>query len=391
VLPEDVALRCWKEAVVAEAIAGLTHLRVVRRSAAYVTALVVLAALLVGVAAAVQGEGPASAAPAVAAAPCTATALATLGGAQGNAVAVSSNGLVTGYAEDSRGTPQPVLWQAGKLTRIATGLVNVSPTGVNSRGEVVGRGVESSTLEEVGWQWFGGRTSLLKAPAGTVAVPSAISNSGLIVGALASDDDGAANPTSGEAPERAATWASASAAAKLLPVLPGDVGAHAYAVNKNGVVVGNSQAEDHFTPVVWDASGHVTALPAIAGGWGIARGIDDSGVVVGDAAPASGDPEALTWDLRHHQKRLGTAHGRATQGKGLVHGRAVGQTEVRGADGVDRPQALLWDDTGNAAPLPPLPGDSAAGVNAAADGGLVAGFSSNARAMRRPMTWTCAP
>lgn len=367
----------------AEAFADVIHRRDFRLGAAYAAVLIVLAAPA-GIAVSTHwadtaATAPPSAAP-PAAAPCRANALPTLGGAQGNAVAVSSNGLVTGYAEDGGGTPQPVLWHAGKATRIVTGLVHVSPTGVNSRGEVIGRGLEPVTLEEIGWHWARGRVTLLKVPTGTVASPSAISDSGLIVGGLASDD---------EAPGRAASWASAGASAKILSALPGDLGAQASGVNRRGVVVGTSEAADHVTPVVWDAAGRVRALPGIGGGWGIARGIDESGLVVGDVAPATGDPEAVMWAVGLSQKRLGLANGRSTQGKGLVHGRAVGQTEVRGADGVDRPVALLWLGNRNPAVLPPLPGDAAAGVNATAENGLVAGFSSDARGMRRPMTWTC--
>ena len=36
--------------------------------------------------------------------------------------------------------PQPVLWSGGAAQKITTGLTNVSPTGVNARGEVVGVG-----------------------------------------------------------------------------------------------------------------------------------------------------------------------------------------------------------------------------------------------------------
>lgn len=363
--------------------------RDVRLGAAYAAALIFLATPA-GIAMVTHRSDTASTASTTppTAAPCHPTALPTLGGVQGNAVAVSSNGLVTGYAEDGGGTPQPVLWRAGKVTRIATGLAQVSPTAVNSRGEVVGHGVEPVTLEEVGWHWVGGRVTLLKVPTGAVASPSAISDSGLIVGGLASDDDGA-HPASGEAPDRAAIWASAGTSARVLSALPGDLGAHAFGVNRRGVVVGISEAADHFTPVVWDVAGRVRALPGIGGSWGIARGIDDSGLVFGDVAPASGDPEAVVWDAGRSQKRLGPASGRSTQGKGVVHGYAVGQTEVRGTDGVDRPKALLWRGTSKPAPLPPRPGDAGAGVNAAAGNGLVVGFSSDARGVRRPMTWMC--
>ena len=75
-----------------------------------------------------------------------------------------------------------------------------------------------------------------------------------------------------------------------------------------------------------------------------------------------------------------------------MHGRAVGTTEVRGGDGVDRPQAVLFDADSNVSTLPPLSGDPGAGVTAAAGStGVAVGFSSGDSASRKPMTWTCAP
>src|SRR6185312_1413757 len=191
------------------------HRSTLWRGVLYGGVIAALTAPTVAYAASRPQQGAAAVAPAVpaAAAPCTPKELPTLGGAQGSALAVSSDGLVAGFASDSSETPQPVLWRNGTPERIDTGLINVSPTGVNARGEVVGVGVEASSLDQVGWRWQAGKTTLLKAPAGTVALPSAISDTGRIVGALASNDDGAANPTSGEAPEQAASWASASAPA----------------------------------------------------------------------------------------------------------------------------------------------------------------------------------
>ena len=354
----------------------------------------VVAALAVPPVASATGQrkpAAAMAAPPVAA-PCAPKELPTLGGSQGTALAVSTSGLVTGFADDGAGTPQPVLWDGGAAQRISTGLTNVSPTGVNARGEVVGVGVDPSSLDQVGWQWRAGKLTRLRTLAGTVALPAAISDTGRIVGALASDDDGAANPTSGEAPERAASWASAAATPSILPALPGDVGAQAYGVNSKGVAVGSSQASDHFTPVAWDNGGKVAELPALGGAWGIARAIDDTGTVVGSAVAATGDPQAVTWDVGRHPTNHGKANGRRTQGTGTVHGRAVGTTDVRGGDGVDRPQAVLFGTGTSTSTMPPLAGDPGAGVTAADDSsGVAVGFSSGSSASRKPMTWTCAP
>jgi len=115
-----------------------------RRAVVAVSALTAAAAfaLVAG-----QAEGvPQPSVPPSELATCSPADLGTLGGSQGNATAVSSNGLVTGYAEDRSGTPQPVVWKSGKASRIVTGLLSVTPTGINRRGEVVGVGVEPSDL-----------------------------------------------------------------------------------------------------------------------------------------------------------------------------------------------------------------------------------------------------
>jgi uncharacterized membrane protein len=322
---------------------------------------------------------------------CSPADLGTLGGSQGNATAVSSNGLVTGYAEDRSGTPQPVLWKSGKASRIVTGLITVSPTGINRRGEVVGLGVDPSDLETVGWHWVAGKTTLLRTPAGKIAVPTAINDAGRIVGALASNDDGGAEPSSVEAPEQPATWASATAPAKVLPQLAGDVGGHVYGLNQNGLMVGNSQGLDHFTPTMWDAGGHVTALEGLGGGWGVARAVDDTGVAVGAAVAANGEQQALRWDVNRHAKRHGWAGGKGIQANGLTRGIAVGQTDVRETGDIVRTKAVQWDALGNPAIIPPLSGHPGAGVNAASPDGTVVGFSSDDRGARRPTKWTCKP
>jgi hypothetical protein len=362
----------------------------VPRRASVAGALAVLVGVSVGAVslATTPGGAPAVAA---SAAPCTLVRLATLGGTQGNALAVSSNGLVVGFAEDGSGTPQPVLWQNGQVQRIDTGLINVTPVGVNSRGEVIGLGVTPGDPEQVGWQWVGGRTTILQGLPGTIPVPSAINDNGLIVGGLASDDDGDAAPSSGEAPERAASWASAGDPATALPAMPGDVGAHAFGVNNKGVIVGTSQADDHFTPVVWDRSDQVSALPSTPSNWGIARTVDDQGVIVGNVALAGGSTGTVTWNPGRHQQGHGSGGGKGTEGRGLSHGRAVGQTITRGTDDVDRSHAVMWDAGSGTQPLPPMSGDPGSGVNAASgDSGIVVGFSADSRDQRRPVTWTCA-
>ena len=288
---------------------------------------------------------PAAAPPHPVAAPCAPKQLPTLGGGQGTALAVSSNGLVrvsprTGPAHRSRCCGR----RCGQ--RISTGLVNVSPTGVNSRGEVVGIGVEPSPWTRSAGSGGPGTDHVLRTPAGTVALPAAISDTGRIVGALASDDDGAANPTSGEAPEQAASWPSLARRPRSCPPCPATSARTPTASTSKGVAVGNSQAQRPLHP---RRVGHRGQGDGAAGA-GRQRGASPAR----STTPASRSgtrwrpaviPRRSRGTSGATRSSHGKANGRHTQGTGLVHGRAVGTTEVRGGDGVDRPQAVLFDAT----------------------------------------------
>src|SRR4051812_37303242 len=84
---------------------------------------------------------PAAAAPGRAvAAPCVPKELPTLGGGQGSALAVSSNGLVAGFADDGSGNPQPGLWTGGGARETAQGPARGGRPGGDRPGEAPGAG-----------------------------------------------------------------------------------------------------------------------------------------------------------------------------------------------------------------------------------------------------------
>src|SRR5690242_13740446 len=67
------------------------------------------------------GRAPASfdtAAASAQTAACTATVLPNVGGRGGNVVAASSNGIYVGFADDSSGRSQPVIWRAGRVSQL---------------------------------------------------------------------------------------------------------------------------------------------------------------------------------------------------------------------------------------------------------------------------------
>jgi hypothetical protein len=175
-------------------------------------------------------SGP-SAAPA---APCVGQALPTLGGPYGTAIAAATNGDVVGIASNSSGATQAVLWHAGKLQQIRTGLAESVPAGINSHGDVVGSAPNGENT--VGWAWSGNRTVRLRGTGNLTALPVAISNSGVIAGALETSEG---TPSEGDA-SRGRQKKSRQPCGGRRPVhpdprpLPGDQGAHAYAVGATG-------------------------------------------------------------------------------------------------------------------------------------------------------------
>jgi hypothetical protein len=157
-----------------------------------------------------SGAGP-SAAPATAT--CTVRWLGTLGGRYGNVTAAAANGDAVGIANNAAGVPEPVVWGSGKPDRLGTGLVNSVPTGLNTRGDVVGN--SSSGENTIGWAWIRHRIIRLRGLGARTPSPAAISNRGVIAGALDTTeglpDEGGSTP-GGSENEQAAVWRSPAAA-----------------------------------------------------------------------------------------------------------------------------------------------------------------------------------
>jgi uncharacterized membrane protein len=281
--------------------------------AAPVAAVLVLLALLATRASSSSSSSvqAVAAGPPPVAAGCRVQALGTLGGLFGNVVAVNHQGVAVGIADDANGVAQPVLWRGTRPQRLITGLSRSVPLGVNAAGQVIGTGVDIARGSPAGWAWSGGRATRLKAHEDRVARPESINEHGVIVGVLLPDEGGPAedHATAGEDDNPwAAVWASPSSEPSVLAPLRGDQGAHAFAVDGAGRAAGISQGAT-FTPVVWEASGQARALPTLGGGYGIVRGLSDSGVAVGDAIRADGADHAVLWDAAGRITDLGLPAG----------------------------------------------------------------------------------
>jgi uncharacterized membrane protein len=328
------------------------------------------------------------AAPPPIAAGCSVQALGTLGGLFGNVVAVNQ-GVAVGIADDPKGVAQPVLWRGTTPRRLITGLSHSVPLGVNAGGQVIGTGVDTARGSPAGWAWSRGRATRLKAHEDRVAWPEAINDRGVIVGALLPDEGGPAedHATAGEDDNAwAAVWASPSSEPSVLAPLRGDQGAHAFAVDGAGRAAGISQGAT-FTPVVWEASGQARALPTLGGGYGIVRGLSDSGVAVGDAIRADGADHAVLWDAAGRITDLGRPSGaRSAKAETILpNGVIVGTAELPVPGGGWRTQAVQWTAPGAVQVLP-------AAAGAAANAGhstTVAGYRADGAGGRHPTLWRC--
>jgi hypothetical protein len=337
---------------------------------------------------------PPRAAEAETAVPCTASALPTLGGRSGNAVAVSSTGTVVGIADDKSGVSRPVIWRGGKITALEVPFESAVPTSINGQGIVVGTGYDSAAQMLVGWWWSKGTTHRLPVQRDDIALPEAIDESGHVAGALIAGEDHSDGPGADE-DERAAFWPSVRALPRELAARPGDRSSHAFAIAPDGTVGGVSLGSGG-TAVLWDRQGDVHGLNSLGGRGGIVRGFTGTSDPVGQAAVSTGGTHAVTWDDSGRADDLGTL-GRDKSSTAIAATSDLvvgsGDASVRGSV----PQAVAWI-AGAPQVLPPATTSQFRGeagtANAVAQNAratLVVGFSADAVGVRQPTTWSCLP
>jgi hypothetical protein len=188
--------------------------------------------------------------------------------------------------------------------------------------------------------------------------------------------------------DRAYTWTEA-AGARLYPPPAGTsfTSSSATAINSHGVVVGASmtygpQGVDEMGATLWRPDGEAVALRNHMGGWALARGISDAGVVVGYAGQ-----NATAWEAPDEDPVL-LAEG--------SNGQAWGINKQGVIVGVVGPQAAMWRGRQRTI-LAPLPGHAAATARAVSEPDAnnvirVVGWSEptwwGPSVERRPVIWT---
>lgn len=324
---------------------------------------------------------------------CAARLLPGLGGQGSNATAASSNGLVVGIADTAGGESAPVLWRNGQATALSVPLQAVAPAAVNKDGVVVGTGYDPNQEMLVGWWWQNGQYHPLPVSPGDVAMPSAVSDGGVVAGVLVANEDHADGPGADE-DEHPAVWSSVSAAPRELPLPAGARGGHAFAVGPDGTVGGVALGDDGGTPVLWAPDGTPKVLPALAGRGGVVLAIDSAGQALGQSAVPEGT-HAVAWGASGLISDLGAAAaGPASSATAGVAGIAVGAGSTPSFRG-SRPQAVMWIGK-SARILPPgsdgqFTGVSGAATSVSRQGGptVVVGYSAAANGLRRATEWSC--
>lgn len=195
--------------------------------------------------------------------------LGTLGGSNAFAGAISSGGRIAGCAETSSGEIHAFVWQGGTMTDLGRGADapgNSCALAVNDQGLAAGR---ASNGDVVLWSGRGVQSLGFGGDVGDM------NEAGVVVGAR-----------SVGGAQRAFVYSDGVVTELGEASLPGE----ATAVNSRGQVVGSINGR----AFVYE-SGTLRELGTLGGNMSVARAINDSGDIVGQASNELGQPTAFVY------------------------------------------------------------------------------------------------
>lgn len=188
------------------------------------------------------------------------------------AFALNDSGYAAGDISPGATNSGGFIWRGSSMERIIPppGQYIVEAYAMNNVGTVVGTG--GTTF---GWRWNSGSyLSLNRLPGDHSAYPYAINAFGI-----------AAGRSSGPGGSRPVTWVGSSPQALALPA--GATNGLAWGINDLGVVVGEFYPGAGSKPFFWSSGLGAQALPLPAGTTtGLAWSLNDAGTVIGDAGGA---------------------------------------------------------------------------------------------------------
>ncbi len=210
--------------------------------------------------------------------------LGTMGGAWSDARDINELGWVVGVAENSSGANRACLWRDGQIIDVGTPEREWGDAeAVNARGQIVGS-VDDGDRSRA-FLWENGVLNPLPCPDETRGCDAVdINDEGEVVGTWSDANY-----------ERQGYRWSSSEGIVLLETL--GHGAWVHALKRDGDAVGSvwdySLSGNH--PALWDRAGRLTSLPLLYRRSGTARGVNESGDIVGSEEVSEGNWHAMLW------------------------------------------------------------------------------------------------
>jgi len=273
------------------------------------------------------------------------TDLGTLGGETSVACGLNDLGQVVGFSFLANGESHAFVWSDVGMRDLGTlpDLGFSEARNINRGGQIVGDSTAqfaTPPFHAVFWQKIGVPPAPLGTLGGAASFAVDINSQGQLVGGA----------RDGRGQLHAFLWQDGEM--RDLGTLPGHVLSVARGINRHGQAVGNSEpietasighcpttpmpVEEHH-PVLWD-NGSTSDLGTLGGVFGMAKGINDGGQVVGSSSLANGEEHAFLWS-EGVMSDLGTLGGGYSLANRINHrGRIVGLS--RTSDG--ELHAVLW-------------------------------------------------
>ncbi|MFF1612192.1 hypothetical protein ACFVYA_30800 [Amycolatopsis sp. NPDC058278] len=288
--------------------------------------------------------------------------LATLPGDQfSDVAAINATGTMVGqsYPQDVRLRYHPVKWdRQGRISALPTlGGEQGSAVAVNDAGVAVGWAFDGHEgVHAVRWAPDGSVTRLAALPGGGQTHVTGITGDGALLSGEATDAAGN---------QHAVRWTATGAITDLSPGNQGNPGATAAAINDFGVIAGAVTEAGWPAPVVWKRDGRQVRL-----GWPASpasatpRAINRAGVVVGSGYVDFAENRAVGWSASGTTVLEGARRSAAVALN--ASGTIVGNVES---------VAARWDADGTETILGTLPGGQYSWATGIATDGTIIGRS----------------